>query len=80
MYWSCKRVSTLLGLKDDTAQLYLYDNADRLMAPFLTNRFLALGGLFVKMGQWVSNMSSGVQGGKSIEFQDAQFQNFVYIL
>eukprot|EP00927_Polykrikos_kofoidii_P033126 TRINITY_DN28040_c0_g1_i1.p1 TRINITY_DN28040_c0_g1~~TRINITY_DN28040_c0_g1_i1.p1 ORF type:complete len:1604 (-),score=292.11 TRINITY_DN28040_c0_g1_i1:1267-5553(-) len=60
IYWWCRAVQRTLGLSDDAAQAALYDRADALMAPFITNQFLALGGLFVKVGQWLANVASGV--------------------
>mmetsp|Transcript_11812 Transcript_11812/g.37900 ORF Transcript_11812/g.37900 Transcript_11812/m.37900 type:complete len:537 (+) Transcript_11812:211-1821(+) len=60
VYWGCGRAQRMFNLSDATAQELFYDNADALMAPYMTNSFLVLGGLFVKLGQWLSNMSFGV--------------------
>eukprot|EP00434_Breviolum_minutum_P005465 symbB.v1.2.004816.t1/scaffold279.1/size242841/1 len=50
LYFCCKCIKK--------ATEWLYDPADRVVAPFLSNRFAALGGLFVKAGQWLANMAA----------------------
>lgn len=60
VYWSCKLVQKTFRLSDDVAQQVLYDAADSVVAPFLVERFVALGGLFVKVGQWAANVSVAV--------------------
>ncbi|CAE8634740.1 unnamed protein product [Polarella glacialis] len=60
IYWSCKRLAAVLRLREQQATELLYDRADRLVAPVLSSRFAALGGLFVKLGQWLSSVTYGV--------------------
>lgn len=59
-YWACRTLQRFLRLSDQFTQEFLYDNVDAFMAPFITNQFMELGGLFVKIGQWASNVSMGV--------------------
>jgi len=60
LYWSAKRLAKILRLSEQTAHEWIYSPIDGFMGPYMANRFLALGGLFVKMGQWVSNASAFV--------------------
>ncbi|CAK0819117.1 unnamed protein product, partial [Prorocentrum cordatum] len=60
LYWSAAKLVWILRLSDDTATQVVYSELDRLVAPYLTERFLSLGGLFVKLGQWMASMSTGV--------------------
>eukprot|EP00931_Biecheleriopsis_adriatica_P025321 TRINITY_DN15582_c0_g1_i1.p1 TRINITY_DN15582_c0_g1~~TRINITY_DN15582_c0_g1_i1.p1 ORF type:complete len:1225 (+),score=245.77 TRINITY_DN15582_c0_g1_i1:234-3677(+) len=57
IYFSCRSLSKALKLSDQRSTELLFNPADRFVAPFLANRFSALGGLFVKLGQWLANMS-----------------------
>jgi len=58
LYFCCKCIKKVLKMSDPQATEWLYDPADRVVAPFLSNRFAALGGLFVKAGQWLANMAA----------------------
>lgn len=58
LYFCCKCVQKALKLSSQQATEWMYDPADRIVAPFLSNRFAALGGLFVKAGQWLANMAA----------------------
>ncbi|CAK9046901.1 unnamed protein product [Durusdinium trenchii] len=58
LYFCCKCVKKALKLSDQRATEWMYDPVDRIVAPFLTKRFAALGGLFVKAGQWLANMAA----------------------
>ncbi|CAE7214475.1 ABC1K1, partial [Symbiodinium sp. CCMP2456] len=57
-YFTCKTVQKVFKLSAQQAQDWMYDPADKIVAPFLGNRFAALGGLFVKAGQWMANMAA----------------------
>lgn len=57
IYFFCKQWQKALKLSDQKATELLYDRADRFVAPFLAQRFSALGGLFIKAGQFLANMS-----------------------
>ncbi|CAJ1458948.1 unnamed protein product [Effrenium voratum] len=58
LYFACKSTQKAFKLSDQWATEWMYDPADRMVAPFLSNRFAALGGLFVKAGQWLANMAA----------------------